>query len=74
MTQVTVTLNEDEEKALLKRADKNMMTLEDQVQDIIRRSCVNYVSKPNKRKIKVDDRLVGIFSRYKTRPTKKSKK
>ncbi len=74
MTQVTVTLNEDEEKALNKRAKKNMMTLEEQVQDIIRRSCVNSASKSTPRRIPVDDKLVGIFSRQRSGPQKKKKK
>ena len=69
--QVTVTLNSEEEKALTKRAKKNMMTIEEQVYDIVRRSCVNFSSKKTPRQIKVDDKLVGVFSRQRTGRKKK---
>lgn len=64
MTQITVTLNAEEEKALTKRAKKNLMTIEEQVQDIIRRSCVTS-SKTTIPKLDIDDKLVSIFSRHK---------
>jgi uncharacterized membrane protein (Fun14 family) len=65
MTQITVTLNAEEEKALTKRAKKNLMTLEEQIHDIIRRSCVTSSKTPIP-KLDIDDKLVSIFSRHKT--------
>jgi hypothetical protein len=65
MTQITITIDEDEEKALQKRAKKNLMTIEEQVRDIVRRSCVNASSKTSTPKLDIDDRLVSIFSRHK---------
>ena len=60
---VTIDITEDEKKILKKRADKNYFSLKEQVEDIIRRSCVSQKSKSTVKPIKVDDRLVGIFSR-----------
>jgi hypothetical protein len=65
MVQITINLNLEEEKALRKRAKKNLMTLEEQVQDIIRRSCVNSGKSSSVQDSGVDDRLVSIFSRKK---------
>ena len=62
---ITVKLSDDEEKVLTKRAKKNMMSLTEQVQDIIRRSCVNQISKSELPKDDIDDKLVSIFSRRK---------
>jgi len=62
MTSVTIKLDEEEVKILEKRAKKNLMSLREQVEDIIRRSCVSGKSKGYK-VIKPDDRLVGVFSR-----------
>jgi hypothetical protein len=50
-------------------------TLPDQIEDILRRS--TYKSKTKRKallKIKMDDKLVGLFSRKNTGPKAKSKK
>ena len=71
---LTISLDEDEVKILKRRAKKNLLTLREQVEDIIRRSCVSS-SKGTYRPIKVDDKLVGIFSRQRSgRKPKKKKK
>ncbi len=59
---ITIRLSDKEIKLLKKRAKKNLLTLTEQVEDIVRRSCIN------SRKIapfsdKIDDKLVGLFSR-----------
>lgn len=61
---ITIRLSDEEVKILKKRAKKNMLNLKEQVEDIIRRSCIN--SKSGKISgEKFDDKLVGIFSRQK---------
>lgn len=70
MTVVSISLDKDETKILEKRAKKNLFTLKEQVQDIIRRSCVNTSSKPAS-DVKCDDNLVSIFSRSKKGRKKK---
>ena len=65
---VTLYLNDDIIKALLKRADKNLFTLSEQIEDILRRSCMNKKSIPKEEKI--DDRLLLAFSRQKARKKK----
>ena len=69
---LTINLEDEEVIILKKRAKKNILDLKEQVEDIIRRSCIN--SKNNKIvQSKCDDRLVDIFSRDK-RITKKKQK
>lgn len=59
---ITIKLSDDEVKILKKRAKKNLLNLREQVEDIVRRSCIS--SKLNKNSSdKIDDNLVGIFSR-----------
>lgn len=74
MKSVTIVLNETEEKILNKRAKKNLFTLKEQVEDIIRRSCVTSANKSSIPRIKVDDKLVGVFSRQRSGRKKKVKK
>lgn len=71
MTTVSIKLDKDEIKVLEKRAKKNLMTLQEQINDIIRRSCVNSLNKSSSPKEKIDDRLVSVFSRQKRRKKKK---
>ena len=62
MPKISINVSEEEKKILMKRAKKNLLTLREQVEDIIRRSCLNF-KKNSKIKDKVDDKLVRIFSR-----------
>jgi len=64
MPTVTISIDEKIKKILEKRAKKNLMTLREQAEDIIRRSAANYKSGIIEG-IKADDRLVEIFSRHK---------
>ncbi len=70
---ITITLDVDEVKILEKRAKKNLLTVKEQVEDIIRRSCVSAKNKSKRRPLKIDDKLVGIFSRQKSGRKKKKK-
>ncbi|MEK6915983.1 MAG: hypothetical protein AABW89_05590 [Nanoarchaeota archaeon] len=58
---ITIWLDSEVMKLLEKRAKRNMLTLPEQVEDIVRRSIAN--QKPNQKKEKLDDMLVGLFSR-----------
>ena len=61
---VTIYLNNDLLKLIEKRAKKNMLTLPEQIEDILRRSTLSL----KKGKItgeKLDDLLVSLFSRQK---------
>jgi len=72
MRKLTISLDEDEVKILQKRAKKNLFDLKEQVEDIVRRSCIH--SRKGKTRFKVDDKLVGIFSREKRGRKKKVSK
>ncbi len=72
MPRITVDITEDEKKILKKRADKNYFSLKEQVEDIVRRSCISTKKNAGIKQIKCDDKLVGIFSRARSgRPRKK---
>jgi len=55
-------------EALEKRAKRNKFTLDEQISDILRRSVVNSSSQSSLKPEKLDDSLVGVFSR-RTRKT-----
>ena len=59
---LTISLSDEEVKILEKRAKKNILSLREQAEDIIRRSCINMKSNAVS-KFKTDDNLVEIFSR-----------
>ena len=63
MPRITIEITDDEQKLLKKRADKSYFTLKEQIEDIVRRSCVSQKNKSNLKSFKCDDKLVGIFSR-----------
>ncbi len=58
---ITIFLDKDILKKLDSRAKKNMFTISEQIEDILRRSCLNAkrTSKPEK----LDDLFVSLFSR-----------
>ena len=58
---VCIYLDSDVLKKLDKRAKRNLFTLSEQVEDILRRSVVN--TRQSARAEKLDDMLVGLFSR-----------
>jgi len=59
---VSIFLDNELLKIIEKRAKKNMFTIPEQIEDILRRSCVN-VKKVKKQDEKLDDMLVSLFSR-----------
>jgi hypothetical protein len=68
---ITISLNKEEVKVLNKRAKKNFLTLKEQIEDVVRRSCLSYKKASGYTDVKVDDKLVGIFSREKRGRKKK---
>ena len=60
---IPVNISEEEKKILEKRAKKNMLSLREQIEDIIRRSCVSGKTSLVYKKVNPDDRLIHIFSR-----------
>ena len=71
MPSLTIDLPEDVLKILKKRADKNLLSTKEQVEDIIRRSAVSYKSNSSISSVEPDDRLVSIFSRQRKGRKKK---
>ena len=64
---LSINLQDEETNILEKRSKDNLLTVKEQVEDIIRRSCLSYKKRSARSisatSIKVDDKLVGIFSR-----------
>jgi len=65
MPHLSIQISEDEQKILKRRADKNFLSLSEQAEDIIRRSCISQKNKSASKEIPCDDKLVSIFSRAK---------
>jgi len=72
--QITLFLDNELTEALDKRAKKNMMTVSDLIEDILRRSTINQKLKKSPNDPKIDDTLVNVFSRKNTGPKAKKKK
>jgi hypothetical protein len=73
MPYVTINLDENVKKIISKRAKKNLLTLREQIEDILRKSAVR-TKQGTSSAIKVDDKLVAAFSREKRGRKKKKKK
>ncbi|MBS3084621.1 hypothetical protein J4411_01790 [Candidatus Pacearchaeota archaeon] len=71
MPQITISIDEEVKKILSKRAEKNLLTLKEQIEDILRESAVRTKSGSREAEPKIDDKLVSIFSRAKKSNTKK---
>lgn len=69
--QVCIFLSDDLLNILERRAKKNMQTISEQIEDILRKSCVTYKGGKPINPEKLDDALVGIFSRKRTGPRKR---
>jgi len=69
--QVTLYLSEELISVLEKRAKKNMFTISEQIEDILRRSTISQSKKKSIYDEKLDDTLVSLFSRKKTGRKKK---
>lgn len=62
---ISIFLDSDILKIIDKRAKKNLMTTSEQIEDILRRSCINLKNQDKNAKDNIDDMLVSIFSRKK---------
>jgi len=62
---VEIYLNNDLLALIDKRAKRNMLTLPEQIEDILRRSTLSLKNKGSKTPEKIDDLLVSLFSRQK---------
>jgi hypothetical protein len=61
---ITIFLDSELLKRLEKRAEKNMLTITEQIEDILRRSTLNTCKKTPQEE-KVDDKFITFFSRKK---------
>ena len=61
---IEIYLNDDVLKLIVKRAKKNLLTLPEQIEDILRRSTLS-LKKGKMTKENIDDLLVALFSRQK---------
>lgn len=63
MPTVTITIDEEVHKVIGKRAKKNMLTIKEQVEEIIRQSAVRTKAGTTSSEPDIDDKLVTVFSR-----------
>jgi hypothetical protein len=71
MPTLTVSIDEEVKKVIAKRAKKNMLSLKEQIEEIIRQSAIRTKSGTGVSQVKIDDRLVEVFSRNKKGRKKK---
>jgi len=65
MPTVTISIDAEIQKIIGKRAKKNLLTIKEQIEEIVRQSAVRTKSGESASSIKIDDRLVEVFSRHK---------
>ena len=65
MPRITINIDNDVEKILKRRAKENLFTLREQIEDILRKSAVRTKLGKTYQPMKIDDRLVEVFSREK---------
>ena len=64
MSAITITIDENLLKLVRKRAQKNLLTTKEQIEDIVRRSMLSYTDSRKLSSAKdFDDKLLTIFSR-----------
>jgi len=63
---LTIYLDDDLVKIIDKRAKKNMMNFNEQVEDILRRSCLSMKKQKSVFDKNLDDKFIGLFSRRNT--------
>lgn len=68
---ITIDLDEASAKIISKRAKRNHFTLKEQIEDILRKSALRTKLNKGPPRVKVDDHLVGIFSRQRSGRKKK---
>ena len=72
MTSITINIDDDMMSLLKKRADAKYFSVSEMCSDIVRRSMVSYKNRNTTKDVKVDDKIVNIFSRSRRgRPKKK---
>jgi len=69
---ILLKLDTDLVSKLEKRARKNFLTVDEMVEDIVRRSMLSYTG-GRKRGFKIDDKLVSVFSRERRGRKRKGK-
>lgn len=65
MPTITISIDEEIKKVIAKRAKKNLLSVKEQIEEIVRQSAVRTKSGVSASQIKIDDRLVEVFSRDK---------
>jgi hypothetical protein len=63
MPDISITLSEKVFNNVEKRAKKNMLSVKEQIEDIVRRSMVCYNKTGTTEDTKIDDALINVFSR-----------
>jgi glutamate/tyrosine decarboxylase-like PLP-dependent enzyme len=68
---ITIYLDDKVIKMINKRAKKNMMDFNEQIEDILRRSCLNLKKQRITEDKTLDDKFIALFSRKNTGKPKK---
>jgi len=74
MPTISIFLDEKVKKIIEKRAKKNLLTLREQAEEILRQSAIRTKIGAGISTLKTDDRLVELFSRHKKGKKKRKKR
>lgn len=65
MPTLTISIDEDVKKVISKRAKKNMLSIKEQIEEIVRQSAIRTKAGASNPMRDIDDKLVEVFSRQK---------
>jgi len=65
MATITISIDGEIFKVISRRAKKNLLSVKEQIEEIIRQSAIRTKAGVSAALIKTDDKLVEIFSRHK---------
>ena len=71
---LTILIDKDIYLALEKRAKRNLLSLREQISDILRRSVLSAKKRRGYSAVKTDDKFIEYFSRHKSGRKRKKKK
>ncbi|MDP3992310.1 MAG: hypothetical protein Q8P79_02265 [Nanoarchaeota archaeon] len=64
MSTITISIDEEIKKIIGKRAKRNLLSIKEQIEEIIRQSAIRTKAGVSTGNLKIDDKLVEIFSRH----------
>ncbi len=74
MATITISIDGEIFKVISRRAKKNLLSVKEQVEEIVRQSAIRTKAGVSASLVKVDDKLVEVFSRHRKHKGNKKKR